>query len=159
MSPRVRALGGLAAIAVAAAAFVFGARYEIVQAIDDRLGSAYSLGSAEFDPPGPIQWPRLTQDEVLAICDLCANPRLVTAQITTEYGLLVSDDALNDLSNVGPNRPPSGADVPLPRMVWILQWHPTCNEAAPAHSERCATYELVDDATGWLLDSGQVLTP
>jgi hypothetical protein len=145
-------------VLVATAAAVLGARYEVVQAIDDRLGTSITIGAARFAPPGLLEWPRLTQDGALSSCDLCADG-IPASQITKEYGVLVGDDALNDLGNIGSRRPPSGAAVPLPRLAWILQWPPTCSEFTARHSEKCATYELIDDATGWVLDSGQILPP
>jgi hypothetical protein len=51
-------------------------------------------------------------------------------------------------------------DVRLPQVAWIVQWPLSyfCRRyGPPPHIKKCASYELIDDATGWILDAGQNL--
>lgn len=159
MKSRRRPLAVAAALALVACLGLASARYEVVQAVSDRLSVAFTLGNANLAAPSAFQWPRMTQDAAVANCDLCAVAHLSGADLSVEYGMLVSDTDLLSFSTNVPNRPSSPAQVPLPRLVWVLQWHPTCWEVVPQPSEKCATYELIDDATGWVLDAGQVFQP
>jgi hypothetical protein len=155
----MRPLTLAAALVLAVGGGLAGTRYEVVQSVSDRLSIASTIGNANIDAPSAFEWPRMTQDAAVASCDLCAATHVSGTALSVEYGMLVTDTDLLTFSTNVPNRPSSPAEVPLPRLVWVLQWHPTCWEVVPQPSERCATYELVDDATGWVLDAGQAFKP
>jgi hypothetical protein len=156
MASRPRMAGGLLVIAVIAAAVLAGMRYEVVEAVRDRLATDYTVGDAQFSAPGLFVWPRLTKQGALSSCDLCVDPGL--PGITAEYGVLRSDPGITTFIANYPKLAFSPDDVHLPQVAWILQWPLSdfCRGyGPPPHIKKCASYELIDDATGWILDAGQ----
>lgn len=158
MAPRARLAGGLLVIAVIAAVALAGTRYELVEAVRDRLATDYALGDAQFSAPGLFVWPRLTERGALSGCDLCVDPGL--SGITAEYGVLRTDPGMETFIANYPKPTFSVDDVRLPQVAWIVQWPLSdfCRRyGPPPHIKKCASYELIDDATGWILDAGQNL--
>jgi hypothetical protein len=70
MAPRARLAGALLVIAVIAAVALAGMRYELVEAVRDRLATDDAVGDAQFSAPGLFVWPRLTERGALSDCDL-----------------------------------------------------------------------------------------
>lgn len=154
MTLRRVAIGAVAVLVLATG--VLAARYQLAQAIDDRVATRVVIAAAEFAPPGPFQWPSRTQDDAISRCDICSGYHLAPGQLTAEYGDLLSDPNMAGFRGTYvPNRDTATTALPLPRLVWIMQWAPTCFEAPPSGFGKCATYELIDDATGWVLDAGR----
>jgi len=156
MAYRARVAGGLLFIAVIAAAVLAGMRYEMVEAVRDRLATDYTVGDAQFSAPGVFVWPRLTEQGALSSCDLCVDPGL--PGITAEYGVLRTDPGIMDVhrqlsqARFQPQRRPLAASG-MDRAVAPVRFLPGLR--TPPHIKKCASYELIDDATGWILDAGQ----
>lgn len=132
--------------------------YHAPDAVQHRLSQAETLDGAELQPPGVFQWPRLAYGNVLAHCTLCTNLTSTTVHDrSVQLGLLIRDDALAGLvGSNAPNRPHSSGDVPLPRLVWVIEWNGPC-WAGPPGANGCTTYDIVDDQTGLELDASQVV--
>ena len=142
---------------VVLAAAVFAAvRFQVVEAFQDRLVTDFTIGDAQFSPPGLFVWPRLSEDEAISSCDACPEAPGITAL----YGVLRSDPGIDQFLVGYHVYALTPADVHLPEVVWIVQWPvaQSCrNYPVAPHTERCASYELIDDATGWAIDAGQYL--
>jgi hypothetical protein len=125
--------------------------------LQHRLGQSESLGGARLDPPSIWSWPRLSYPNVLSHCDFCNHePSSDVANRTVQLGWLVSDETLAGLvSTNAPNRPTSSAEVPLPRLVWVVRWQSGCTSTPPPGFHGCITYDIIDDATGLELDTAQ----
>ena len=161
MAPGARAVGLLAVLALIVVAIVEGARYQVVQAVEDRLATNYTIGDAQFSAPGLLVWPRLTQSDAIANCDVCNSTGFSRSGITAQYGVLSSDPGMDVFLSGELGIAIEPRDVQLPQVAWILQWPlpDVClGYAAEPHHEKCSSYELIDDATGWILDVGQDLT-
>jgi hypothetical protein len=150
-------VGGLLIAVLAGAVFAAG-RFQLVEAFQDRLATDFTIGEAQFSAPGVLVWPRLSEHEAISSCDACPGASGVTAL----YGVLRSDPGI-DTFLVGYHvYALTAADVRLPQVAWIVQWPVSqrCRSYPVApHTEKCASYELIDDATGWAIDAGQDLTP
>jgi hypothetical protein len=145
----------LALIAVVAVAEI---RFQVVQAVQDRLATDFTIGDAQFSAPGLFVWPRLTENEAIASCDGCPSGPGTTAQ----YGVLRSDPGIAEFLTGYHEYALTAADVHLPQVVWIVQWpvSESCRDyPAVPHTLKCATYKLIDDATRWVIDAGQYLAP
>jgi hypothetical protein len=134
-----------------------GAVGYLAPAFGHRLARSENLNGATLDPPSFWTRPHLTYTSALSYCELCRQ--VLQSQVrnqNVDVGWLVDDPALAGLvsSNV-PNRPHTAADAPLPRLVWIVQWQSSCWSAMPNRVTSCTTYDIIDDATGWELDTGQ----
>ena len=104
----------------------------------------------------------MNRDSAVADCDMCTTTRRppTSSTLSVEYGWLVQDEDLTNFNANIPNRPRSPADVPLPRLVWILEWPDDCLGAEiPPWVHQCTTYELIDDPTGWILTDSQIWQP
>ena len=121
-----------------------------------RLSGPEKVGDAHLQPPGAFQWPQLSYDSAIADCDLCRRVRSSTLNRTVQFGWLVEDVNLTSpfSSNVA-NRPHSPSDVPLPRLVWVVEWQGDCWAAPPPGMRQCTTYDIIDDQNGWELDTSQ----
>jgi hypothetical protein len=141
---------GLLVLTVAVIAYV-------APAFGHRLGRSESLNGATLNPPSFWTRPHILYASVLSHCELCRHvPPSQVKSRDVELGWLVSDEALTGLGSTNvPNRPPTAADAPLPRLVWIVQWQGSCWSQMPYGVTNCTTYDLIDDATGWELDTGQ----
>ncbi len=148
------------AVLVAAATWVAVA-LEIPQAVHDRMSGPLVIGSAQFEAPDLLHWPRMSHDAVAADCELCARTSKPAAAstLTLRYGWLIKDSDLTSFETNVPNRPRSAADVPLPRMAWVLLWPDDCWAINLSGVGRCASYELIDDSTGWILADSQISPP
>ena len=156
MPPRARVIGAVVAVAVVGAVLFAGSRYQHVQAVQDRLVSDYTVGDAQFSAPGLFDWPRLTEQGAISSCDVCRDPAIPS--ILVEYGVLRSDPGIATFLTGYHAFALTTSDVHLPQVAWIVQWPPTdfCRDyAAAPHTEKCASYEVIDDATGWVIDAGQ----
>jgi hypothetical protein len=141
---------GLLVLTVAAIVYV-------APAFGHRLGRSETLNGARLNPPSFLARPHMSYSSVLLHCEFCrhVSPSQVKNRVV-ELGWLVSDEALRGLvSTNAPNRPPTGADAPLPRLVWVVQWQSSCWSQMPNGVTSCTTYDLIDDATRWELDTGQ----
>ena len=160
MAPRFRVVGGIVILTLAVSLVVAGARYQVVQAVQDRIATDYTVDEAQFTAPDFLTWPRLTEGGAIAFCDICASPNFVRSGITAQYGVLVSDPGMKTFFSNQPSVAVTPlANIHLPRIAWILHWPKPCSESMPPHVLKCATYELIDDATGWVLDAGQDIQP
>lgn len=150
--------GGLIIVLVLAGILLVSmAYYHVPDALQHRLSQAETLDGAHLQPPGLLQWPRLAYGSVLARCTLCSKTTSF-AQGARNINLawLIRDDALAGLvGSNAPNRPYSSAEVPLPRLVWLVTWQGPCWTGSP-HGGDCMTYDIVDDQTGFELDASQV---
>jgi hypothetical protein len=152
------AVGLIVGVVLVGVVFVGTAYYHVPDAVQHRLSQPETLDGTQLQPPGVFQWPRLAYGKVLAHCSLCASlTSTTTHDRSVQLGLLVRDDALAGLvGSNAPNRPHSPADVPLPRLVWVVEWNSPCWGAPPGASG-CTTYDIVDDQTGLELDASQVV--
>jgi len=144
-------------MAVVALAILLAAYYQVPAILQHRLDHSETIGTARLDPPSLAQWPQFSYDTVLSHCDICSQvPASAVHNRTVHFAWLVKDDALAGLvSGNVPNRPNSSADVRLPRLVWVVQWHGDCWSTPPAGVTGCTTYDIIDDASGLQLDTAQ----
>lgn len=157
---RLRRNRAIVSVAAAAIALIGGmllaaTYYHVPDAIQHHLSRDEQLNGAYLQPPGLLHWPRLAYGSVLGRCTLCGSSRAETAP-SVQLAWLTRDESLAGLVNSNaPNRPHSAAEVPLPRLVWLVEWSAPCWSAqSPARA--CTTYDIVDDQTGLELDASQL---